>query len=176
MTTSPKQIGLVLDAADMPTGGAVSVPTDNAIEQYRAVTLKQTTADQTITLPDPVDEAVVFGLLVCNTGTASFTIYGLTITAKQNATIVWDGEEWGVDVGPGSSSPVKVSQPVTAQNVITDLATKPKAGSPVRIYLNGILDDTGGVTVDADGKFTVTPATLGMNLQTYDKVTCVYET
>lgn len=61
----------------------------------------------------------------------------------------------------------------TAQNVIPNLSTIPSVASRVQISVNGIIE-TSGISVNASGVFTVTPATLGYNIETTDVVAAQY--
>jgi hypothetical protein len=92
--TPPKQIGGVLEVSNMATGGTVAIDDANSIEQFRAVLVKQTTADQTIALPAPTDTSVVFGVDVSSTGTEAFTISGVRLQASSSVRLVWDKTAW----------------------------------------------------------------------------------
>ena len=171
---APKQVGLVTASPDMPTGGAVALGALRA-EQHRALTVNQTTAGQAITLPAPVDATVIFGLDVHNIGSASFTLYGVTVTAGASARYSWNGTAYSADVAPtANGSTVEILTP-SGQNAVPDVAVAPKAGSSAMFFVNGALA-TAGVSMDAAGVITVDPVALGYNVETVDRVTVVYYT
>lgn len=89
---SPKQVGKVALVDDLGSGGAISVIGN--IEQYRALSVSQTTAAQSLQLPDPADASVLIGIDVINSGSASFDLYGVELLPAHFARIMWDGAEW----------------------------------------------------------------------------------
>lgn len=171
---APKQIGLDATIADLATGGAVTLPNSTRAEQYRVIAINQTTASQTITLPAPTDTSVRFSLDILNVGTASFTMYGVAISAGGATTMHWNGTAWTQDVA-GATPVVPTEQNLvpTAQNTVPKLSSAPKAGYPVRFYVNGQFVPNGIVT-DASGNVTVTSATVGFNIETTDRVDVLY--
>lgn len=178
MAPVPKQVGLQAAIANMATGGAVVLPVatpQTVIEMYRAIRIAQTTAGQVITLPNPSDQSIMFDLQVSNTGSASFTMYGVTITAGGNATMYWNGTAWGPDVSPTQAGPTLVNLTPTAQNTIPNVGTAPRAGTPQEFFVNGILVPS-GITMSALGAITYTAATVGYNIEVTDQLTVVYYT
>lgn len=171
--TAPKQVGLQATIADIAAGGAVALPAGTVIDQYRVLVISQTTAGQAITLPSPDDTSILYGIDVMNSGTASFTMFGVTITAQGKARFGWDGDSWSADTAPTQVNVVAESLTPTAQNTIPDLATPPAPGTVTRFYVNGERIDS-GITVDASGVITVAPATLGYNIATSDKISVDY--
>ena len=129
---APKQLGRTATIADMPTGGEVVI--SGRIEQYRALVVSQTTAGQTLSLPDPVDTSVVFGLDVVNSGTEAFSFYGQDLATGASARASWDGTQWAALAG-GSASLTDTLLTAAANNV--DLT----AGNHDRV------DGTSGMTV-----------------------------
>ena len=169
MSVVIKQVGLVGEISDLATGGAIVLPVGKRIEQYRALTVTQTTAAQTLTLPAPIDATVVFGLQVSSIGSASFTMYGVTLNANATGTFYWNGTVWSPDATPMSSGTVVEDLVPTAQNVVPDLSVAPRAGTPIKVFVNGKLERA-GIAVSGAGVITVTPATLGYNLEVVDTV------
>lgn len=66
---------------------------------------------------------------------------------------------------------------VTAQNTITDLTVAPTNLNSLKVFVNGIMVDnlaSSGIAVDIAGVITVTPADLGYNIETTDRVVAYY--
>ena len=173
MAIQVKQIGVVEPIADLATGGAISLAVASRIEQVRAVTINQTTASQTITLPAPVDASVVFSLDVHNIGSAEFSLYGVSLAAGQMARYGWNGSAWAPDAAPTSVGATRETLVPTAQNTVPNLAAAPLSGSLVKVYCNGV-HVVSGIAVSAAGAVTVTPATLGFNVETTDEIVVEY--
>lgn len=171
---APKQVGLIEASGDLAAGGAVPLATASRIEQCRVVTIAQTTASQTATLPDPVDTSVLMSISVMNIGSADLTMYGVTISSGTSATFHWNGTAWTADVAASSSATIEVLTP-TADNTVPNASTAPAAGTPQLFFVNG--DHVpAGITMDAAGAITVVPATVGYNVSATDTVTVQYFT
>jgi hypothetical protein len=108
---APKQLGLVFDSPDLPTGGVIL--TAGTVSQYRVVLVEQTTAGQTISLPTPSDPTIVIGIDVVNTGTASFTISTSSVGIGTAARLIWNGSAWS-EVGSTSDKNYVHTQPLAA--------------------------------------------------------------
>lgn len=172
MSVAPKQVGLVSAITDLATGGAIALGAGLRIEQHRALTINQTTAAQTATLPAPTDSTVIFALQVTNIGTAALTMYGTTLTSHTSATFYWDGTQWTTVVAASSMPTIQTLTP-TAQNTIPNVTTAPRAGSPAQFFVNGDFVAS-GLAMSAAGAITATAATVGYNIETTDRVTVVY--
>ena len=112
MNITPKQIGKTAAVGNSPVGGPFAVI--GVIEQYRAVTINQTTAGQTIALPSPGDLTVLFSLDVFNIGTASFTFYGQVVASSSGIRVGWNGTAY-IPEGSASSGTggyTRVAQPL----------------------------------------------------------------
>jgi len=84
-----------LEIADKPSGGDIGTAAAT-VDNYTSVNLKQTTAGQILSLPDPTNSTAGRIIQVNNTGTVSVTIGMITIDAKQTAEFVWNGSEWAI--------------------------------------------------------------------------------
>lgn len=173
MTVAPKQIGLAVSRSDMPTGGSIVLLTDTRSEQYRAFSISQTTAGQSVTIPDPTDASVIFSLDVYNTGSVSFAIYGVTLTAGSFARFGWNGSAWVPDVAPTSTGTVVENLTPTGQNLVPDVSSAPAAGTSAIFFVNGVLVPT-GISMNSSGEITVSTLTVGYNIEIVDVVTVVY--
>ena len=171
----PKQVGLVEAVADLATGGAVTLATAARTEQLRAMTIAQTTAGQSVTLPDPTDTSVIFSLDVINIGSAAFTMYGVTVSANAKARFAWTGTAFVPDVAPTATGSTVETLTPTADNTVPNVATAPKAGTSQTFFVNGALVPA-GITMDAAGAVTIVPATVGYNVSVTDTVTVIYYT
>lgn len=88
--------GGVATVSNLSSGGSIG-----AMDNYSVALVNQTTSSQTLTIPDLVDSVPVGKtLIVCNVGSATFTMLGLSVTADHGIIVVWDGDEWNV-VGKG---------------------------------------------------------------------------
>jgi len=170
---SIKQVGLVSAISDLDTGGTIALDVGRRIEQHRALTVNQTTASQTLLLPAPVDPTVVFPLQVSNIGSASFLMYGVTVTVDSSVTMYWNGSAWSPDVAPTATGSVVETLVPTAQNVIPDVSVEPKAGTSAMFFVNGSLVPA-GISMNAAGEIAVVPATVGYNIEIVDVVTVIY--
>ena len=88
----PKQNGLTEAVADLPAGGAVPLPL--SVELYRDISVAQSTAGQSVTLPSPDDTSIKWGVTVTNTGTAPFFLYDSIVRPGLHTVLSWDGAAW----------------------------------------------------------------------------------
>lgn len=58
------------------------------------ISVAQTTAAQTLTLPNPTDATGGRICLVSNVGSASFTLLGIVVAAGASLLAVWTGAAW----------------------------------------------------------------------------------
>lgn len=167
---APKQVGLVGVVANAVAGGVATFTGATNIEQLRLIDFNQTTAGQTFTLPAPADTSVQFVLDVVNTGTASFSLYGMTVGAGTGAMVAWSGTMWVV-TPPASAANVETAT-ITALNTVANLAGTPNTAKPISWFLNGARINSG---ISVAGKaVTFTAATVGYNLQTSDELVVEY--
>jgi hypothetical protein len=76
-----------------------------------------------------------------------------------------------------SNSEISELLTVTSQNVIADLANPPEDPNSVLVFVNGQTFDTlagSGFAVDNVGEFALTPADIGFNVETTDRVVAYY--
>jgi hypothetical protein len=84
-------------AADGPVGGLTAA---QSVDIASALLVAQTTPDRNLTLENPSTNTVVSEMLVVSIGSASFTMYGVTITTAatpqtSRALFAWDGQGAG---------------------------------------------------------------------------------
>lgn len=112
MPLPPREVGKVASVANLTASGAIgtaSVDTD-----VRVIMIAQTTAGLTLTLPSPNDASVVAGLDVLNTGTASFTMYGVVVAAGSLVRCAWTGSAWVAEALAASSASIAPSYTVAS--------------------------------------------------------------
>lgn len=173
MVAMPKQVGLIADIADLAAGGAITLTAATTSEQYRALSIAQTTAGQAVTIPDPTDTSVKMAIDIHNTGSAAFTMYGRTVDPNTFARFAWDGTQWTRAVDDAGSFDITETLTPSAQNTVPNLANGVAAGSTPKVYINCVRAVV-GVAVSAAGAITITPALLTYNVETSDTVTVDY--
>jgi len=89
---SPKQVGKAALIDNLDAGGVISVAGN--IEQYRALSVSQTTAAQSLELPNPADTSLLVGIDVINSGSVSFELSGVEVQPGQFLRNMWNGLEW----------------------------------------------------------------------------------
>jgi len=85
-------------------GGTPASPLSAAasVDVYTAISINQTTAGQTITLPSPTVTTAGRVLYISNIGSTSFIIGGTTISTGTTVTLIWNGTTWSF-AGAGGS-------------------------------------------------------------------------
>lgn len=83
----------VAAVGNFASGGSVGLA-PATVDANAVLTVAQTTASQTLTLPAPTAAASVRKLLVANIGSASFTMYGSAIAAGATHSYLWNGSAW----------------------------------------------------------------------------------
>ena len=170
MSFAPKQVGKVLTFANAPAGGVLG--TGLALETARIISVTQTTVGQTMTLVPPVDTTALMTVRIANTGTAAFTLYGVSMTPGNTAMFMWSGTAWlapvqsagtavaqtGVAYASGNLTPTGT----TAASALTYMSVNlPVAGTYLLTY--GVRVATGAASVTGlnGGLFTGANATVG---------------
>lgn len=107
-----------LAVADLPAGGNIGAAAAT-VDILTSFNLNQTTAGQTITLPNPTDVTAGRQAVINNVGTQSFTLYTGTIPSQSGATLMWDGNSWNL-TGADPAAGVRISAllPANAINTI----------------------------------------------------------
>jgi hypothetical protein len=85
--------GNFVEVADLAGGGPIGGAADTVDVAGQAL-VNQTTAGQTLTLPDPTDVTAGRRFTVSNVGTVTFTILGVALLAGRSRDFVWTGEAW----------------------------------------------------------------------------------
>lgn len=77
------------------SGGAIGTAAAT-VDVATIALVNQTTASQTLTVPDPTTTTAGKTFVVCNVGSQSFTMLSLTVTAGRGLYLVWTGAAWNV--------------------------------------------------------------------------------
>jgi hypothetical protein len=79
--------------ANLPSGGAIGTAAAT-VDINNVFLINQTTAGQTITLPNPTNETLSQTITLSANSTASFIAYGNIIAAGSSASFLWNGSAW----------------------------------------------------------------------------------
>ncbi|MEQ1767283.1 MAG: hypothetical protein ABL859_07625, partial [Methylotenera sp.] len=109
-TISGAQLQVTQAIANLATGGAIGTAA-STVDVASSFNITQTTAGQTITLPSPTTTTAGRIATVQNTGTASFTLGGLTLTSGSSAEFVWNGTAWVSRVSSPSGAVTTLATP-----------------------------------------------------------------
>lgn len=90
-----------LNIPNLPTGGAIGLA-GATVDVATSARIAQTTAGQTVTVPSPTDATPGRLFYLANTGSASFTIAGGTLSPGQAIALVWNGTAWVSASGTGA--------------------------------------------------------------------------
>lgn len=85
-----------LTVANLAAGGVIGTAV-TTVDIGSSFIINQTTTGQTITLPTPTVATDVRTVQVTNSGTASFSIYSILISAGNSATFIWTTTAWVLD-------------------------------------------------------------------------------
>src|SRR5690606_29865049 len=88
--------------SDLPTGGDIGTAAAT-VDVATTFDVAQTTAGQTLTLPDPTDSSSGRIAFVNNVGTVSYTMYDSVIAVGKSNTFIWNGSVWVTTVSLSGS-------------------------------------------------------------------------
>lgn len=83
----------LLAVADLPTGGNIGTA-GTTVDIRSSFKINQTTAGQTITLPNPSNGVGGRRVTVLNVGSQSFTFYGQTVATSTGIQVMWSSSAW----------------------------------------------------------------------------------
>ena len=87
----------VIAVTNKATGGSIGTAA-TTVDLGTVIAVNQTTASQTLTLPNPTDTTAGAVIVVLSVGSAGFTINGTVLTASNStqakAIFVWTGAAW----------------------------------------------------------------------------------
>jgi hypothetical protein len=79
--------------ANLATGGVIGTAA-TTVDVLASFNLSQSTAGQTVTLPNPTDARANKVVLLTNVGAVPFIAYGVTVQPSQSTQVVWSGAAW----------------------------------------------------------------------------------
>ena len=137
------------------TGGVIGTAA-TTVDIASIFKVNQTTAGQTLTLPNPTLLALSQTVTVKNSGNSSFIMYGVTLTVNSSADFLWDGSVWSYVGITGSA--------VASGTFVGIIVYKPSAAisnQPINTPINmSTLDHSSGVTTfqtNTSGVITISP-------------------
>ncbi len=108
LTNHGSTINSTLALSNFAGGGSIGTAA-TTVDIYTSISVAQTTAGQTLTLPTPTTNTTYGRLLyISNIGTTSFTLLGSAVSVGQSATVIWSntngGASWQYSVGATGST------------------------------------------------------------------------
>ena len=91
--TGALSLGNTVAVTNKASGGTIGTAAAT-VDVARIITLNQTTAGQTVTIPDPTATTVVRDLYFINIGSQSVTVLGAALAAGIPRHAVWTGTAW----------------------------------------------------------------------------------
>jgi hypothetical protein len=96
LTNSGATIDAAVNIANLATGGSVGTAA-TTVDAATTLNINQTTAGQTLTLPNPTTTTAGHIVYVSNVGTVSYSLYGITATPGTTQDYIWNGTAWTVN-------------------------------------------------------------------------------
>ena len=124
-------------ATNFPTGGSIGTAAATVDANSSIIISGQTTAGQSLSLPNPTNTAAGKIVTVTNTSTASFTMYTTQLSASSpSGSFIWTGSAWNpigtsinVATENGSAAPGASTTALTATKSTLATVNIPSAGS-----------------------------------------------
>jgi hypothetical protein len=85
--------GQVAAVGNLAGGGSIGTA-GATVDIAETITCNQTTAAQTLTIPNPTDNAIGHRFEVINIGSTSFTMLGAVVAAGGALRALWSGTAW----------------------------------------------------------------------------------
>ena len=101
-TNASSSLYTAVAVADIAAGGDIGTA-GTTVDVATTFDVTQTTASQTLTLPDPTVATSGRIAFVNNVGTASFTMYGSVVASGQSNAFIWNGSSWVTTVSLSGS-------------------------------------------------------------------------
>jgi hypothetical protein len=112
---------------NLATGGVIGTAA-TTVDVLASFNLSQSTAGQTVTLPNPTDARSNKVVLLTNVGAVPFIAYGVTVQPSQSTQVVWSGTAWKEFVGAKTS----LKRPAMQQRLSSQATTKVSLAGEVR--------------------------------------------
>ena len=150
---------------DLPTGGDIT--TTGNIDLFEKFEITQTTANQVLTLPVASTQKTV---VVANTGTESFEIYGSKLEPNQFTTLIYNAVNGWIVASGGGLNPSDLQNYLSSQFKGTiDISTNPN-------YPAGVKGDVYSAISTASAPYNLTGKIGGANgkdLQVGNAIICI---
>jgi hypothetical protein len=102
LTNTGATLNSAMTISDLPTGGNIGTAAAT-VDIKTTFNVNQTTAGQTLTLPNPTDTTSGRIVYINNVGSASFTMYGSVIASGKSNAFIWNGTAWVTSVSLSGS-------------------------------------------------------------------------
>ncbi len=106
--------------SNLSSGGQIGTAV-TTVDVFSAFAVTQTSSGQALLLPSPTIGTAGRVVIVSNSGTASFTMHGLTIGPNQQAQYIYSGSAWLPGVASATNIPFNGLTAATATNTIDNL-------------------------------------------------------
>jgi fibronectin-binding autotransporter adhesin len=176
LTNNSFTLNGTLALTDFAAGGSIGTAA-TTVDIYTAINIAQTTAGQTVTLPNPTSTTAGRILYISNTGSASFTLLGSPLKPTATATLFWNGTTWTFS-GTDGASILNQSASVQTGNFNIQSSASGSIGGIIRGAVGGQtvdllqiqntsgialikVDNNGGVTINANTNILTPSATNG---------------
>ncbi|MCW2957003.1 MAG: hypothetical protein JWO69_1872, partial [Thermoleophilia bacterium] len=113
-TNSGSTLNTAASIANLAAGGAIGTAT-STVDVDTTFNVNQTTAGQTLTLPSPTTTTGGRIAYVSNVGTASFTMYSVTVAAGATQQYIWNGTAWAPASVDGAGSGITTIGTINSQ-------------------------------------------------------------
>lgn len=157
-------LGTPSQIANIAAGGNIGTAA-TTVDYGSSFHINQTTAGQTLTLPNPTTSEVGQVVVVLNVGTASFTMHGVTVEATTGASFQWSGTAWIPYADVFTSTPAKKYTTtvnltaLTAQTITHNLALATASG-----YVATFIDANGNAVDLRTSALTVNSFAITSNV------------
>jgi hypothetical protein len=94
-TNASSTLFTAISVSNLPTGGAIGTAAAT-VDVATTFTINQTTASQTLTLPNPTTATAGRIAYVANVGSVTFSMHSVNIQAGATAIFLWNGTAWTV--------------------------------------------------------------------------------
>lgn len=105
---------------NLATGGSIGTAA-NTVDAYSIISINQTTASQTLTVPSPTNTALDKILNLNNVGSTAFTVFSTVLQPNTGLTLVWTGSAYAITGSASGATNVTVAggKTFTVSNTLT---------------------------------------------------------
>lgn len=172
-------LGETVAVTNKASGGTIGTAA-TTVDIAGTININQTTASQTLTVPDPTDTATSKAIIINNVGTQAFTMLSQTVNAAAGLYIQWNGAAWSVisSVYAGTFSGAVTATSVTSAGTITSTSatagvgyatgaggtvtqgTSKSTGVTLNKVTGNVISHNASLTGGASVSFTLTNSTI----------------